>query len=248
MDSYADIREALERRSERLGRRVEGLEQGLVRERGRPGAIGGAAHPEAVAEIAEAARGEIALVHGALARMRAGTYGRCGKCGGGIGLQRLRILPYSERCEACAPGVDFDALNRLRLEHLELRRLVRALNALLGRGGARVPATARVLLGDLARELPEHFALEERGGYFADAVAAAPRLSRRAERLYREHAEFLRESRQLEQLARGAATRSELWDEIVRGWARLASRLAAHEQAENALVHEAFSEAPAAAD
>lgn len=52
--------------------------------------------------LIEAARVEEALVHDALARWDAGTYGRCLTCGSAIPLARLEIRPFADRCVPCA--------------------------------------------------------------------------------------------------------------------------------------------------
>ena len=40
-------------------------------------------------------------IDAALARLAAGTYGRCEACGGAIGRQRLRALPAVRHCMTC---------------------------------------------------------------------------------------------------------------------------------------------------
>lgn len=44
-------------------------------------------------------RTEIQAVDAALNRMDAGTFGTCVDCGGEIGLDRLKALPFAVRCE-----------------------------------------------------------------------------------------------------------------------------------------------------
>jgi RNA polymerase-binding transcription factor DksA len=41
-------------------------------------------------------------VRAALARLDAGTYGRCEECGGEIGRERLNTLPHTPHCIDCA--------------------------------------------------------------------------------------------------------------------------------------------------
>lgn len=48
------------------------------------------------------ARDEIEALDRAAARLAAGTYGRCGRCGGPIAPERLDALPAAETCIACA--------------------------------------------------------------------------------------------------------------------------------------------------
>jgi DnaK suppressor protein len=40
----------------------------------------------------------------ALARLAVGVYGSCIECDGDISAQRLRALPFAERCQACQAG------------------------------------------------------------------------------------------------------------------------------------------------
>ena len=44
----------------------------------------------------------IAEVDAALARVDAGTYGRCVTCGAEIPEERLELRPFAERCVACS--------------------------------------------------------------------------------------------------------------------------------------------------
>jgi DnaK suppressor protein len=48
------------------------------------------------------ARDEIEALDRAAARLAAGTYGRCLRCGGAIAPERLDALPAAETCIACA--------------------------------------------------------------------------------------------------------------------------------------------------
>ena len=53
-----------------------------------------------IAEVRHALA-ELEEVDGALARMRAGTYGECSDCGEPIALARLSAYPTAMRCVAC---------------------------------------------------------------------------------------------------------------------------------------------------
>jgi RNA polymerase-binding transcription factor DksA len=53
----------------------------------------------------EAGRREIAGIERALARMDAGTYGNCARCGEPIAPARLRALPAAEHCIRCAERI-----------------------------------------------------------------------------------------------------------------------------------------------
>jgi RNA polymerase-binding transcription factor DksA len=55
-----------------------------------------------IALIAEAESGEVARIDAALARVSAGTYGRCARCGELIEPRRLEANPYAVQCTDCA--------------------------------------------------------------------------------------------------------------------------------------------------
>ena len=57
---------------------------------------------ERIALIGEAEHGEVARIDAALARIAAGTYGRCARCGELIGARRLEANPYAVQCTDCA--------------------------------------------------------------------------------------------------------------------------------------------------
>jgi hypothetical protein len=248
MDPYLEIRQRLVERYRRLARRLLGIEHDLG-----PAHIGEVPEPDALAEIVEAAGHELGLIQAAFRNMATRRYGICSECSGQIGLQRLQVLPYAARCEKCAPGLDFDSLAQLRVEHLGLNRLLGAIKGLLAE---RADAEERVatdraivtLLADLARELPQHFAHEERGGYFSDVIAVAPRLSKRANELLGDHDDFLRLSSDVLELAKSAGASPEKWSEVQASYAALEARILAHESAENELVQEAFMSDVSAGD
>lgn len=53
-----------------------------------------------------AARGILAQIDDALARLQAGTYGMCAECGSPIDPARLEALPYAVRCVPCEAAVE----------------------------------------------------------------------------------------------------------------------------------------------
>jgi DnaK suppressor protein len=52
--------------------------------------------------LVERAQGRLAEIDAALARVAAGTYGRCTRCGAAIGTERLQARPAAARCVTCA--------------------------------------------------------------------------------------------------------------------------------------------------
>lgn len=61
---------------------------------------------EVLDALDEAARRELARIRHALARMEQGEYGACAVCGADIPVGRLRAVPYTDLCVACAEERD----------------------------------------------------------------------------------------------------------------------------------------------
>ncbi len=84
-------------------------------------------------------------------------------------------------------------LETIRSQHFGLRQQIRALEEVFAEPDGAAEEYARKTLTQLEgfdSALREHFAVEEEGGYFADVLKVAPRLSRRAARLEQNHKEF----------------------------------------------------------
>lgn len=87
------------------------VEQKAFRERqlrqlARVGSQYGEPHEEIADALAVAARSALHDVEDALARMRAGRYGRCVDCAARLPVGRLEVLPQAARCMACQREAD----------------------------------------------------------------------------------------------------------------------------------------------
>ena len=107
MDKYAEIRTELLGRRDRLIERVDAIqnevghinkpleqdfeEQAQQRE-----------NDEVLDALDRAARVELDQIERALARMANDEYECCTVCEGSIPLERLKVLPYTDRCVECA--------------------------------------------------------------------------------------------------------------------------------------------------
>ncbi len=69
---------------------------------GAPGGTRATQGEGAAAAPSETARRELAEIDAALTRIQEGCYGTCLKCGGPMGLQRLRAIPEARYCVACS--------------------------------------------------------------------------------------------------------------------------------------------------
>ena len=137
-------------------------------------------------------------------------------------------------------------LDKIRAEHFALGQRVRRLEAEFQRrrreaSGAAWAGNMLELLDEFDRELREHFAFEERGGYFSEILAVAPRLSQRVTQLKEHHVEYGAYSGRLLDLARTAASESD-WEAVQARAEALLMALGEHEAEENELVREAFAD------
>lgn len=133
-----------------------------------------------------------------------------------------------------------DLMRRRRSVELELSALVAL--AEKGEETERVLLRATSLLTALRRDLAEHLGLEERAGLLSAAAEAAPRLSRRARRLTRDHAQLESELARLLDDLLASQSAPERWVDLAQGFGRFSEKLLAHEQAEDEVVHQAFME------
>lgn len=246
MEQFESIRESLGRRSRVLRGRIRNIEQEMEREPAGPGP--GA---RALEELLDSSRHELGLLESSLRRISRREYDCCMSCGATIPVTALDLFPYSVNCPACSRGFPLDYVQKLRMQHTELNRslgvLLELLAGLLASYRAGTPdrgaeLAARVLLGDLGRELPAHFELEERDGYMAEALAAAPRYQRLAGRLERQHASLARGIARIVDGAEAAGGSSDRWEELALDFRRFADALRAHEHAERDIMRDAFTD------
>ena len=95
------LRKALE--SDLAGYRWESEGRGV----GDPGdAAVDTANDEISSQLFEMESRELGRIEEALARIAAGTYGRCEHCGGRIAATRLVVLPYAESCIDCQREIE----------------------------------------------------------------------------------------------------------------------------------------------
>lgn len=104
MENQARYESALRARQTELLDKVDGLEAALDQP-GDPDMEEQAATrqgDEAQEYLEAAALAELKAIRRALARISAGTFGRCRACGGEIEPARLSAVPHADDCAACA--------------------------------------------------------------------------------------------------------------------------------------------------
>lgn len=97
-----ELRDLLDARHHRIEKHLNRREEPLPADsEERAGELG---NHETMARLDEGARAELLLIDRALARLDAGDYGRCERCGEAIADERLDVIPFAVRCVACADG------------------------------------------------------------------------------------------------------------------------------------------------
>ena len=104
MTDISEIKTRLKKRLRELTARAEDIEDDLSE----PGdddwdeQATESAGDEVLEGVGEVTLDEIAQIKRALARIEAGKYGVCIRCGGSIGKARLEALPHATMCVKCA--------------------------------------------------------------------------------------------------------------------------------------------------
>ncbi|MCP4006279.1 MAG: hemerythrin domain-containing protein [bacterium] len=131
------------------------------------------------------------------------------------------------------------SLDQIREQHLALEQTTNQLRDALENPAPEAKQRA-LFAEELARfevSLNEHFALEEDGGYFADVLAVAPRLSARAAQLEQAHKDLCQ---QLARLRTRTKNPDSPWEDVAKALRRFFAELKSHGSAEDDMVHEAF--------
>jgi hypothetical protein len=124
-------------------------------------------------------------------------------------------------------------------EHRHLRTMLQGIHEELARGQPAGQCVA-LLLGDLVREIHNHFTREERSGYYAEVLEVAPQLGNQIERLRVQHGELLGSAEHLRSAI--ASVDAEVhWMEFVEAFHDFTFRFLEHEVDENSLLHEAYN-------
>jgi DnaK suppressor protein len=102
--TYNDIRAALQGKREELRQWLTKIQHNL-RSTPAPDSQEQASereNDEVLEHLDDSSRAELEMIEAALARITAGTYATCVRCGGSISAERLAALPYTTTCITCA--------------------------------------------------------------------------------------------------------------------------------------------------
>jgi hypothetical protein len=122
-------------------------------------------------------------------------------------------------------------------DHKALKALLAKIDETLGQRKGTVAEATR-LLNQLGDQLIGHFALEESGGYFTEAVLHAPHLAARSQLLMDQHGRLSAAARELvASTDKGAGV---WWEETGNRFAGFQQELLLHERSEDSLLQEAY--------
>jgi iron-sulfur cluster repair protein YtfE (RIC family) len=107
--------------------------------------------------------------------------------------------------------------------------------------GGMGPCMAETI-GRLQERLTAHFAREEKGGWLEEAVVRAPHLAKQLTAIEHEHGPLLEQLRQLYNDAAKMPATGEGLTKLEHEFEAFATRLLAHEEAENAILCQGFNE------
>lgn len=251
MESNARIHEQLVARATELLDRIR-----FVEEQARLRGFGCAGEERAglprnrdLSRFLEPSRMEAQRAQSAVGRIDRREFGCCILCGIEISDVVLDRFPYAVNCQDCSNDFPSSYVDDLRMQHTGLRRLAVHLQDEAARIRACIhlredarPAQVAliVMILNLLRELPIHFAMEEKGGYLSLALEVAPQHHHRAQVLQKQHEELLRDLGRLRELVEDAESLDGNWAKIDRGIQRHVNDLCAHEEAENEILEDGF--------
>ena len=133
----------------------------------------------------------------------------------------------------------FSDYRKVLEDHQRLKSLLDTIHVALTKRSETVEDVSR-LLGQLGDHLIKHFALEEDGGYFADALTNAPQLLSRANELLAQHPKMSGEAKELVQLGDRPHDSEDWWTETTARFEAFKAELLKHEQLEDGLLQEAY--------
>jgi ABC-type transporter Mla subunit MlaD len=131
----------------------------------------------------------------------------------------------------------------LLAQHRDLKQLLTRIESVLTEQTASIDEAAH-LLGQLGDQLVKHFALEEAGGYFSEALTQAPQLVARANDLLAQHPKMTHLVKQLTT----AQPDANWWRETHQRFQAFTAELLRHERSEDQLLQEAYVRDIAATD
>jgi hypothetical protein len=124
----------------------------------------------------------------------------------------------------------------------ELKALIARIGDALEKRDSTVDEVS-TMLAQLGDDLVKHFALEENGGYFADALLHAPQLISKANALLAQHPKMCMQAKDLvRELTDSRQVGESWWSRTTDLFHAFRDEIARHEKQENVLLQEAYTQ------
>ena len=123
--------------------------------------------------------------------------------------------------------------------HRELHALLNAIHKALAEKTATV-AEVSDLIAQLGDRLVKHFAMEEDGGYFSEALLRAPQLVAKANQLLAQHPKICSQAKSLAVELQAAPTNEGWWTKTAQVFGEFRDELLRHERQEDRLIQDAY--------
>ena len=137
-------------------------------------------------------------------------------------------------------GSESDAYRGILAEHQELKALLSQIDEALAARKATIDEVAG-LLGRLGDRLVKHFATEEEGGYFSEALTHAPQLISKANQLLAQHPKMCARAQEMVAAVQsGPVGGPDWWEQTAERFRAFRDELLKHESRENVLLQEAY--------
>ncbi|MGY8770095.1 MAG: hemerythrin domain-containing protein [Pirellulales bacterium] len=136
-------------------------------------------------------------------------------------------------------SIEESDIHKLLTEHAQLRDILDTVDATVFELEATTESISEKIK-DLRNRLQKHFAHEEFDGYLHEALEQAPHLTEEANRLLKEHPEFLLELQEMSQWI--DHSRKQWHSELKSRFRRFTERFLNHEHHENTVLQKAFDE------
>lgn len=136
---------------------------------------------------------------------------------------------------------ELKAYQEVLQSHQFLKALLKEIEEALDRRQHSI-AEVSDMLARLGDELIKHFALEEDGGYFAEALVRAPQLVARANDLLAQHPKMSTQVKGVLMQLAPAGPDEQWWRETQRRFLAFQNELLKHERSEDKLLQEAYTQ------
>ncbi|MGO8753528.1 MAG: hemerythrin domain-containing protein [Thermoguttaceae bacterium] len=138
-------------------------------------------------------------------------------------------------------SLEFEAFELVLAEHRELKGLLGKIDQVLAQRTATV-AEISDLLAQLGDRLVKHFATEEDGSYFGEALLHAPQLVSKANELLAQHPKMRLQANHMLLQIKTSSENEDWWQRTRQLFLEFRTELLRHENREDRMLQEAYGQ------